>query len=417
MKIAVIGAGVIGICSAYELTRDGHEVTVYDKNTAAAEGSSFANAGLISGGLTLPRSMPPWNGGALSAFSSNQDKIRISRNVTIQQLKWLWTWRKAHRHPHFLNKCRDLHSLMKYSQIRMQETALHTGFELERQSGQLLLCSEDHEMQKVSTHVKWLKELGNDVRQVAPAEVPTIEPALANGIKLAGAWHFASDETVNSRQFALLLKNEAIRMGASFQFNAEVIEVKHGATPSITLKNDPNCKPYDGIVFCTGGSPSALRLTLNQSLPIAELDGYSLSAPIQEALNAPRGSLIDSSTGHVIARIGNRVRVTQGATLGDFSQSGKHKTIQNLYRSLQTHFPSAVRFSTGVQIWKGVEFTSSDGLPFIGPIDATGIWLNLGHGANGWGLACGSARVIADMIGRKTPSVDVVTMHPARHIS
>lgn len=416
MKIAVIGAGVIGICSAYELARDGHEVTVYEKNTAAAEGSSFANAGLIGNGFTLPRAMPPWPGGAFSAFSSDQDKIRTSPKAGFQQRKWLWAWRNAHKHPEFSNKCKELHALIGYSQAQTQAITLDAGIEFERQSGQLLLCRNTEEMARASARVKWLKELGNVIRPISQDEAYTIEPALATDIKFSGAWHFSSDETVNSRQFALLLKNEAIRMGATFQFSTEVLKVTHESTPSVILNSTQNGKVYDAVVFCTGGSHPVLRRSLEQKTPLAELHGYSLSAPIREPLNAPRGALIDSSTGNVIARIGNRVRVTSGAILGDSLDKHNQKTIQKLYQTLQTFFPSAVSFSTGVQVWKGVEFTSSDGLPYLGPIPTTGIWLNIGHGANGWGLACGCARVIADLISGKKPAVEIGFMHAARQL-
>jgi D-amino-acid dehydrogenase len=416
MKIAVLGAGVTGICTAYELTKDGHAVNVYDKNSAAAQGSSFANAGLINSALALPRSMPPWQSGIFSAFSPDQDKIQVALRTNLQQIKWLWAWRNAHKHPNFLSKCQDLRALLDYSQARMQQIAAEAGLEFEHQPGQLLICREPAELARAQAHIVWLKEIGSVVRAVSGGEARSIEPSLPLDIKLAGAWHFPDDETVNSRQFALLLKNESMRLGAQFHFNAEVSRLMHGDSPEVIFKNDVPSKTFDAVVVCTGGLSRTLRTSIGHPLPVEDLYGYALTAIIKEPLNAPRGALIDTKSGSVVARIGNRVRVSSGVSLGDSPDHQNATVIKNLYQTLQTFFPSAVSLSSSAQVWKGSSFTTSDGLPHLGLSAANGIWLNIGHGANGWGLACGCARVLADLMKSRNPAVKFESMLPTRKL-
>lgn len=414
MKIAVIGAGVIGITTAYELTADGHEVTVFEKNAAAAEGCSFANAGVISTGLILPGSMPPWPANGFSAFFKNQDKIQWHSRASIQQWKWLWNWRHAYRHPDFMRHCSDLHALMAYSQQRMQNISATSGLEFERQTGHLLLCLHEREMHQTNAHIAWLKELGTNAHAVSNEEVHKIEPALNIATKLTGAWHFPSDETANSRQLSLQLKNEAIRMGATFHFSTEITKLTPGSNPSVTLQGGETSQSFDAMVVCAGNASNQIFTTTGHRLPMATIHSYSLTAAIREPLNAPRGAVVDASSGCVVARIGNRIRITHGASLGDTTEYRNKESIEKMYRVLQDFFPSAVNFSSGIQIWKGAQPTVRDGLPYLGLSSANGIWVNTGHGANGWGMSFGAARVLADLIKGTTPEIDVDCMQASR---
>jgi D-amino-acid dehydrogenase len=145
-------------------------------------------------------------------------------------------------------------------------------------------------------------------------------------------------------------------------------------------------------------------------MPMAPVYGYSISAPLREALNAPRSALMDERYKVAITRLGQRVRVAGSAELGGRLQRRSPAALQTLYKVLHDWFPGAAQLSnTGaaVQEWKGARPMLPDGPPVLGASGIPGVWLNLGHGSSGWALACGSARVVADLMSGHDPLLDI----------
>lgn len=406
MKIAVIGAGIIGITTAYELACDGHEVTVLEKTGAAAESASFANTGLVAPSGMHPLSMPAWPAtSALHSFRS-MGQVAWKGKISSQDLRWLWKWSHAGQSVAFLANRDCLQQLHAYSQDRMHQIAATTQLEYERSMGQLLLIHSESAHKALQPRLTALKEAGVAFQEIQPADAIKIEPSLHGTETLHSAVHFPNDEVGNCRQYALLLKNAAQKMGVHFAFNTTVTHIETTPTLAVSVHGDPAARAFDNVVVCTGGPSHPVLAPLKIRLPIASVSGYTLSAPIREPLNAPRSAVMDLNSGIVIARLGNRIRVSGGAELGGNPATQDPKVIQSLYKALQNHFPGAAHYPSGAQIWKGSRNITFDGLPVIGASEIPGVWLNLGHGPNGWGLSSGSARVLADLIMKKSPAID-----------
>jgi len=142
-------------------------------------------------------------------------------------------------------------------------------------------------------------------------------------------------------------------------------------------------------------------------IPLAPIYGHSVSANIREPLNAPRSAVMDERYKVAISRMGLRVRVAGSAEIGGSLDTMNPAALQTLYKVLHDWFPGAATLQTGVQQWKGARPMLPDGPPVIGPSGVPGVWLNLGHGSSGWALSCGSARVVADLIGGRDAGVDL----------
>ena len=193
-----------------------------------------------------------------------------------------------------------------------------------------------------------------------------------------------------------------MRLGVQFEFNAVVTRIEAGATPHLTLSHDPQPRAFDQIVVCTGLASRSLLKPLGLDLAIIAVHGYSLNALVSEPLNAPVAAVRVGDI--VLSRLGNRVRVTGGFEVGGSASVKRVAALQLLYKALHDWFPGAVQHSGGatqIQEWKGSSPTLPDGLPVVGSSGRAGVWLNLGHGAHGWALACGSARILADQLGGK----------------
>lgn len=406
MKIAVIGAGIVGITTAYELACDGHEVTVLEKTGAAAESASFANAGLVASSGMHPLSMPAWPATSTLHFFRSLGQVAWKRNLSSHDLRWLWNWGHAGKFDTFLARRDCFQQLHAYSQERLHQIAATEQLEYERSLGQLLLIHSEAAHTTIHPRLAALKEAGVVFQEIQPVDAKKIEPALHTAETLHSVVHFPNDEVGNCRQYALLLKNAATKMGVRFAFNTAVTLIETTPTLAVWIQGEPTARAFDSIVVCTGGPSHPVLAPLKIRLPIATVSGYSLSAPIREPLNAPRSAVTDMQSGITITRLGNRIRVSGGAELGGNPATQDPKVVQSLYKAMQNHFPGAAHYPSGTQIWKGSRNVTSDGLPMIGASEIPGVWINLGHGQNGWGLSSGAARILADLILKKSPAID-----------
>jgi D-amino-acid dehydrogenase len=401
MRIAVIGAGIVGITSAYELAKDGHDVCVLEKSSATAEGSSFANSGILAPSLMVPLSHPGWPSGRL--FNGLFDKNGIDPYIGAfaRHLRWLLNWKMGTNPDTFIANFKSLHRLMELSQKRIHEVVNEASIEHEHGKGQLVLLKTDTELVSLREKLIELKDLGLSFREVTLDEARKIEPALGPNASFASAVYFPDDEVGNCRQFAILLKNQAQASGVKFKFNTSVSKIL--TTPSIGLWLEGETAPmnFDCVVVANGIQAEHLLNPLKVRLPMAPIIGHTLSAQIKETLNAPKGAVLDLHTGTHVVRLGQRIRVAQARHLGTPHNSYQSKTVKHLYQTLQLLFPGAIRFANGAQAWKGAYNLMSDGLPVIGASTVPGVWLNLGHGPNGWGMALGAARLLANEILQK----------------
>ncbi len=417
MKVAIIGAGITGIASAYELAHDGHEVTVFERNSMAAEDASFANAGLIAPSLLQPLSMPVWPAASRTRTLRQLSRLEAQGLQPLRNLKWLWKWNHSASQDSFLANMASAQALIRYSQARLRHIAGNCNLEYERSEGQLALVQSDAELKALAPLLQQLRDNGVSAKELTAEEARKLEPALSSDASVHGAIHFPQDEVGNCRQLGLLLKGEALRMGAQFQFNTEITHLEAHPRPALHTHAGATPQIFDAALICTGQFSYKLLATVGIKLPLTVAHGYTVSAPIREPLNAPRSAVFDIQRRISITRLGNRVRISGGAEFGGNPADKHEKTVQGLYRALQQYFPGAARYPAGAQVWKGATTLLPDGLPAIGASPLPGIWLNLGHGANGWGMACGSARMIADLIQHRSPDVDAAGFQAARRMA
>lgn len=414
MKIAVIGAGIIGITTAYELAQDGHQVAVYDTKTAAAEGASFANTGVVAPSCTLPLSLPDWTHPSTLHFLHSMRNMVLKKGISPQDMRWLWSWGKSNGPQTDAATLTSAYALGAFSQQRMDAIQNRAALEFEGSEGHLLAFPTEASSKQFQTTLAILKSHGVTLKELNATELNSIDPALTGSLPLQGGIHLPNDRVANCRQFGLLLKLEAQKMGVEFVFNAAIGDIRADSRITLVVKDHAETRSFDSVVLCTGDIPVFLRQRIKAKTPTASVYGYSLSATIREPFNAPRSVVTDVAAQIVMARIGNRVRVSGGAELGADPAHKDPTIVQSLYKALHDYFPGAVQHPMGTQIWKDARTMTADGLPFIGASNLPKVWLNLAHGANGWGTACGSARILADLMGNKPSAIDASAFNPNR---
>jgi D-amino-acid dehydrogenase len=414
MRIAVIGAGIVGVTTAFELAVDGHDVTVFERRTAVAEETSFANAGLIAPGYVTPWAAPGMPTKVARYLLSEHAPVRVSWPLSAADIAWMWKWyRSCDPATYAANRAR-MQRLAFYSRTRLHDITEHFGLDFDRSTGYMVMLRTEKDQKLVQPGLQVLRDAGVAFKEIGPEEARKIEPALNTDTNFAGAIHLPQDEVGNCRQFALLLKNECQSRGVDFEFNS-IVSPLNAATPGslqVTKADGQTAQwNFNAIVVCGGVDSVKLLSPLGLDVPIAPVWGYSISAPIREPLNAPRSAIMDERYKVAISRMGNRVRVAGSAELGGVPDKKRANSIQTLYKVLHDWFPGAAQLAStngaAVQEWKGARPMLPDGPPLLGATGIPGVWINIGHGSSGWALSCGSARVVADLMAGRSPDVDV----------
>ncbi len=423
MRIAVIGAGIVGVTTAYELAADGHEVTVFERCSAVAEETSFANAGIIAPGCVSPWSAPGMPTKVLRDLLRRHASVRLSLPLTGNDLAWMWRWLKSCKMDVWQANRERMQRLAFYSRERLDHLVESLALEFDASQGYLLLLRTIKDHQRAVAALALWRDAGVAALEVTADQARLLEPALNIDTPLQGGIHMPQDGVANCRQFALLLKRHAQQLGVQFEFNTHVVRLNAlhpGNIQTIPTTSStpqlPQTHQFDATVVCAGVSSAALLRPLGLNLPLTAVHGYSISAAIDEPLNAPRSAVMDERHKVTISRLGNRVRVAGSAELGGSLGVKNSAALQTLYKVLQDWFPGAARLAggtrtggsvgAGVQEWKGAMPMTPDGPPLIGSSGIPRVWLNLGHGSSGWTLSCGSARVLADQLAGKTPDID-----------
>jgi D-amino-acid dehydrogenase len=405
-RIAVIGAGIVGVTTAYELATDGHEVVVFERRGSVAAENSFAHAGAVAPGYDAAWSRP---------------MLRFGGVPGPTLLRWRWRAWRAAAPP---GQREALYRLALHSRERLHALGQQLRLDYEQTQGLLVLLRSERDVAQARTGLKRLAELGVAFHLVDAARCRQIEPGLNAETPLHAGIHLAQDGAGNCRQFAHLLRTEAQRLGVQFRFHHEVRGLDDGAPLRLrfvsreaeeesvfvsSLSNMPQAvegeERFDAAVLCTAlGTP-----LLGQRLPLVPVYGCSVTAALRRneghADFGPRALLVDQQHRVTVSRLGQRVRVTGGAELGGSPERPSSATLTRLYQVLHDWFPGALQLPQA-QRWKGAQPLLPDGRPLVGASGRPGVWLNLGHGASGWTLACGSARLIADGIAGRAPTAD-----------
>ena len=422
MRIAVIGAGIVGVTTAFELARDGHQVTVFERRGSVAEETSFANAGVVAPGYITPWAAPGMPAKVLRHLLSRHAPVRLALPLAPGQLGWMWRWWRACQAPVFAANRAQMYRLARYSQQRLRGLSQALQLAHESTAGYLVLLRSARELAQARASLKLLAELGVDFHLVSGARAREIERGLNPDMPLHAAVHLPQDEVGNCRQFAHALRGEAQRLGAVFRFQRCVIALTAGALPAVAHQSAGGVEPpqqecFDTVVVCAALGATALLKPLGLRLPLLGVFGYSITAPLRHREDfphlGPTSGVMDERYKVAISRLGQRVRVAGGAELGGRLDQISAAAIQTLHQVLDDWFPGCAQQSQ-VQRWKGARPMLPDGPPVLGASGAAGVWLNLGHGANGWALACGSARVLADQVTGRPADIDVSGLGLAR---
>ncbi|MDT3719378.1 D-amino acid dehydrogenase [Pseudomonas oryzihabitans] len=416
MRVLVLGSGVIGTTSAYYLARQGFEVVVVDRQAGPALETSHANAGQVSPGYASPWAAPGVPLKALKWLFQKHAPLAIRLTGDASQYLWMAQMlRNCTAARYAVNKERMVR-LSEYSRDCLDELREETGIAYEgRQLGTTQIFRTQQQVDAAAKDIAVLERSGVPFEMLDRDGVARVEPALAAvKHKLAGGLRLPNDQTGDCFLFTNRLAEEARRLGVEFRFGAEIQQLSANGDRIDGVKVDGELLTADQYVLALGSYSPQLLAPLGIRAPVYPLKGYSLTVPIVDAAMAPTSTILDETYKVAITRFDDRIRVGGMAEICGFDLSldpRRRATLEMITGDLYPRGGDLARAS----FWTGLRPTTPDGTPIVGATRYRNLFLNTGHGTLGWTMACGSGRLLADLIARKQPQISAAGLDISRY--
>ena len=399
MRVAVLGAGVIGVASAWYLARAGHEVTLVDRQPEAGMETSFANGGQISAGHAEPWAKPSVLPKVLRWLGREDAPLLFRPRADLAQ--WMWGLRFALEciPGRFERNRRQLAGLASYSLQCLSELRAETGIQNHHlRRGILRFCTEQADFDALGAHGE----------TKTAAQCLAIEPALRDSTTpVLGGVYTPEDESGDAHEFTLQLAQRAEALGVRFlrSTTVEGLEIAGGRVAAAQAGG--RRLEADAFVVSLGSYSQLLLAHLGIHIPVYPLKGYSITIALspEAAARAPTVSLTDEAHKLVMSRFGDRLRCAGTAELTGYDTSVNEKRCAAILKRIEQLFP-ALTGAGEVTLWAGLRPATPNNVPVIGRTRFANLYLNTGHGTLGWTLAAGSGRALADLVSGRRPDVD-----------
>jgi D-amino-acid dehydrogenase len=415
MRVLVLGSGVIGVTSAWYLSQAGHDVTIVDRQPEPGMETSQANGGQISWGASTPWAAPGIPFKALRwMFRPHSPLVMRPR---LDPAMWSWLFRmlgNCTSARYAINRERMLR-LSRYSHDRLVALRIEIGIHYdERASGVLELFRTEQELNEAAEQAAMLESWGVPYQLLNPATCVSHEPALRTAQnKITGGMLLPGDESGDCLQFTRELARRAETRGVRFVFSARIdrlVTDNNQIARVITDKGEMTADAY--VLACGSYSPLLLR-PIGIKLPVYPVKGYSATIDIGNDAAAPAGTLTDVSYKVVVTRLGKKLRGAGTAELTGYDLTLRPSRCDTIKHVLNDLFPDAGDLSRA-EYWCGLRPMTPDNPPVIGATPYKNLFLNTGHGTLGWTMACGSGKVIADLVSGHQPEIDLNGLTLAR---
>ena len=417
MKVVVLGAGIIGTTSAYFLAKQGHEVTVIDRQDSVSMETSHANAGCLSYGFTSPWASPGLPFSVLKWVLTGRSPLIINPNMSVETIKFLYRmYKNCNSRSYEINKSRMLR-VANYSQKALLE--IETDFDLyyeQKKQGSLQLFWDSKEIEKAQKDIEILDKFNINSQLLSAEECVKIEPGLQYvKNKLAGGIQFMDDFTGNCYLFSTEVYKKCVEMGVNFEFNTEIKSLQVSNDKLASVSTDSGEIKADCYSVSLGSYSTKILSKIGIEIPIYPVKGYSITLPVLSNEDAPQSTIMDEKNKIAITRLGDRIRVAGMAHLTDFDKNLRTKSLDSLMSGLDLLFPKSYESSKETNFWTGFRPSTPDGTPIIGPTPFNNLFLNTGHGTLGWTMSAGSGKLLANLVSGIDPEISTEGIDMSRY--
>ncbi len=409
MKIIVLGAGVIGITTAYYLAQEGHEVEVIDRQHGAAMETSLSNAGMITPGHAYTWASPRAPKLLLQSLFRNDTALKF--RFRLDPAMWAWALKFLRECPadrasaNTANKVR----LCLYSQSLFDDVVRTEQIDFDRYSGGALFLYRDAgHLERGIAAMSVLTNNGVKLEALPPSRIVEIEPALSDEAdKLAGAIYCPTDESGDCHKFTRALADRLSSMAnVAFHYETNIKSIVSDGQRVTKVITDHGEHAADAYVLALGSYSPLLASDLGLKLPVHPVKGYAITVPVGTRNKAPKLTGVDETYLIAWSRLGDRLRVTAKADFAGFERSHSAKDFEHMLRTIRSLFPDGADYESATH-WAGLRPMTPKGAPILGSSPLANLFLNTGHGHMGWTMSLGSARILSDMISGRQPAISM----------
>ncbi len=404
----VLGAGVVGVATAWSLLRAGHEVSVVERQPGPALETSFANGGQISANHATPWATPQTPMKVLKWMGREESPLLF--RLRLDPALWSWGLR-------FLKNCTadatraNTEAALRialYSRDRLKALCRETDIDYQRlERGILHIYRNQAEYDAAVPQAGLMTELGCNREVMTVAQCLELEPALSQcADTLVGGIFSPDDESGDAYAFTKALADKCAEAGAEFHYETPIDALAAGGDKVLGVDTPTGRMTADAYVVCLGSYGPRLLRPIGIDIPVYPVKGYSVTIPVTERASAPVVSLIDDEYKMVYSRLGDRLRVAGTAELTGWDSAMNERRARAILNRAMTLFPECGN-PGAAEFWAGLRPMAPDSRPVIGPTPVSNLYLNTGHGALGWTMACGSGQAIADLIDGSEPGIDL----------
>ena len=416
MKVAVIGAGIVGVATAYELALRGAGVTLIEAHEGVGLGTSFANGGQMSACEVAPWAGPEIPGLILRWLGRDDAPFRLRPKMDPDQWRWLLRFlmrcrasARRERIPPNLELALLTRARMAAYEADFRAAGRRFAFD-RRDKGILRIFRERHALREAAAESETMARLGIEQQVLTPAQCVELEPALASALQrgeIAGGLHSPSDASGDAHLFSKALAAAAAARGVTVLTGAAVAEiiVRGGRTCGVATAQGP--VEADAVVVAAGAGTAALLKPLGLRSWIYPVKGYSVTVPAPEG-NAPEVSITDEARKIVISRLGDRLRAAGQAEVAGYDLTLEPARANAVLDGLLGLLPQAAPRAGAAEFWCGLRPMTPDGSPVIGRLEPfPNLFINSGHGTLGWTLGAGSGAALADQVCDSAPQLSL----------
>ena len=408
MRIVVLGGGVVGVTTAYQLQKDGHEVVLLERHGEVAAEASWGNAGMIAPGHSFVWSSPAAPMILLKSLALRDQALRFKLSADPRLYAWSWlflmecTSEKARRNT--LLK----HRLAAYSQAVLGQVVADEAIDYDRNDrGIHYFYRSQQALEKGMERMRLLESDGQRIELLSRDALIALDPALsAAKDRIAGAIYCPTDETGDCAKFTRSLAAKVIARGGAIHTGTTITGLDTAGETIVQALTDRGAFKGDAFVLALGAHSPIFARTIGVRLPIYPIKGYSLTIPIGDKPTPPNVACVDEHNLVAISRFGDRLRVTATAEFAGYDTSHKPSDFAFMKRVTQELYPEGADYARA-EMWAGLRPMTPNNLPCFGRRRFGNLFLNTGHGHIGWTMSHGSARITADLVAGRTPAISM----------
>ncbi len=410
--VVVLGAGIVGITSAYYLNRAGHRVTVIERNAQAGLETSYANGGQLSYSYVAPLAgpgvvpkIPPW---LLRADSP----LRFYPQFDFDQWRWCLAFVRACNRPQAEISTVHLLRLAYYSRDLIHKIVADEPITFDyRRNGKLVIFSDDASFDSAKRTLDFQRAFGSEQNALDGNQCLALEPALQHiNNRVVGGIHTPSEDAGDCHDFCVAMEALLRKRGVTFLTSTSVKQLicNQSRKRIEAIRTSAGDIEADAVVMAMGAANAWHAKKLGFYLPIYPLKGYSLTLDTSAAktyASAPRISVTDSAYKVVYALLGNELRIAGMADIAGYNTTLDKVRVALLIAQAKAVFPNAGDFTADLKPWCGLRPATPKGTPILGSSPIDNLFLNAGHGALGWTLSCACAKLVSDLISGQPPEI------------